>query len=59
MRPFANISQDSPFADEAEVVFMAGSVFRIDKVHQKEDGVFYIRMTVVGDDEDKLDEPNN
>jgi hypothetical protein len=59
MRLFANISQDSTFADEAEVVFMAGSVFRIDEVHQKEHGVFYIRMTVVGDDEDELHEPNN
>jgi hypothetical protein len=59
MRPFADISQRSWFPDEKEILFMAGSVFQIDKVLQNADGVFTINMTVSGGNEDELHDLNN
>jgi len=59
MRPFADISQLSLFPGESEILFMAGSVFRINEVRKDPDGIFTIRMTVSGDNEDELHDLNN
>jgi hypothetical protein len=59
MRPFADISQSSLFPDEREILFMAGSVFRIDNVLLNADVVFTIHMTVSGGNDDELHDLNN
>ena len=54
MRPFADISQYSNFANESEVLFMLGSIFRLDGIQDDDDGVSIIRMTLCGDDDNDL-----
>ena len=50
-KPFADISSRSEFADESEVLFMVGSIFRLERVHQNNDQVSIIRLTFCDDDE--------
>jgi tetratricopeptide (TPR) repeat protein len=53
-KPFADISKHSDFSDEAEVLFMLGSIFRLKSIDRGEDQVWIVRMTLCSDDEHDL-----
>ncbi|CAF1450252.1 unnamed protein product, partial [Rotaria sordida] len=54
-KPFADISKHSEFADESEVLFMIGSIFRLNSInHNDADKMWIIRMTLCSDDEHNL-----
>ncbi|CAF1013688.1 unnamed protein product [Adineta steineri] len=54
-KPFADITEFSEFKDEAEVLFMLGSIFRLDSVkHSRNDQVWIIEMTLCNDEENDL-----
>ncbi|CAF3209733.1 unnamed protein product [Rotaria sp. Silwood2] len=55
-KPFADITSQSQFDDEAEVLFMLGSIFRLVDIRQDGTGVTIIRMILCGDDEHELKE---
>ena len=53
-KPFADISKYSHFNNEMEVLFMIGSIFRLKSIHQNEDQIWIIEMSLCGDDDCKL-----
>jgi tetratricopeptide (TPR) repeat protein len=53
-KPFADISSYSSFADESEVLFMLGSIFRLDNITRDADQVWIIQMTLCSDSEHDL-----
>ena len=54
-KPFANIASFSEFAGEGEVLFMLGSIFRINEVQQSKDREYWtIRLTLCSDDDHDL-----
>ncbi|CAF0961802.1 unnamed protein product [Rotaria sordida] len=54
-KPFADITEYSEYKDEAEVLFMLGSIFRLDSVNRSKHGqVWIIQMTLCNDDEHNL-----
>lgn len=53
-KPFADISSYSCFADESEVLFMLGSIFRLDNITRDDDQVWIIQMTLCSDDDHDL-----
>ncbi|CAF3613462.1 unnamed protein product, partial [Rotaria socialis] len=55
-KPFADISTHSHFSGESEVLFMLGSIFRLNSIdHSSNDQVWIIRMTLCSDDEHDLE----
>jgi tetratricopeptide (TPR) repeat protein len=55
-KPFADISILSHFSDESEVLFMLGSIFRLNYISHGDAGVWTIGMSLCGDDEHNLKE---
>ncbi|CAF3316418.1 unnamed protein product, partial [Rotaria socialis] len=56
-KPFADISTHSHFSGESEVLFMLGSIFRLNSIdHSSNDQVWIIRMTLCSDDEHDLEQ---
>ncbi|CAF1396320.1 unnamed protein product [Adineta steineri] len=54
-KPFADISKHSYFSDESEVLFMIGSIFRINNIYRDDkDQIWIIKMTLCNDDEHGL-----
>ena len=53
-KPFADISSHSSFVDESEVLFMLGSIFRLNDIIRENDQIWTIRMTMCSDDEHDL-----
>ncbi|CAF4076836.1 unnamed protein product, partial [Adineta steineri] len=53
-KPFANISKHSDFPDESEVLFMIGSIFRLNSIDHNDDQIWIIKMTLCDDDEHDL-----
>ncbi|CAF3758372.1 unnamed protein product, partial [Rotaria magnacalcarata] len=54
-KPFADISKYSEFPQETEVLFMLGSIFRLDSIDRNsDDPVWIIRMTLCSDDDHNL-----
>ena len=53
-KPFADISLYSCFTSESEVLFMSGSIFRLNDVSKGEDQIWRIQMTLCSDDEHDL-----
>jgi tetratricopeptide (TPR) repeat protein len=53
-KPFADISSYSCFSDESEVLFMLGSIFRLDQITRDADQVWIIQMTLCNDSEHDL-----
>jgi hypothetical protein len=47
--PFADISEFSSMTDEKEVLFFAGTVFRIDSVELQDDSTWIIKLTLSED----------
>jgi tetratricopeptide (TPR) repeat protein len=51
-KPFADISSYSKFPDESEILFMLGSIFRLNSVkYNKNDKIWIIHMTLCSDNE--------
>jgi tetratricopeptide (TPR) repeat protein len=50
-KPFADISSFSKYPNEAEILFMVASIFRLDHIFQNEAGIWTIEMTLCGDDD--------
>lgn len=54
-KPFANISSHSAFPEESEILFMLGSIFRVQNIKRdKSDKVWIIQMTLINDNELEL-----
>jgi tetratricopeptide (TPR) repeat protein len=54
-QPFSEISHLSAFVEEEEILFMAGSIFRIGDIKYNEEEQFYsIRLTLLGLDDNEL-----
>ncbi|CAF1118606.1 unnamed protein product [Adineta steineri] len=56
-RPFANIKLCSEFPTEDEVLFMAGSVFRLEDIGVEKDNkevMYIIKLTLCGDNDNQL-----
>ena len=54
-KPFADIRTYSDFPEESEVLFMIGSIFRLDEISRSKDGQVWItQMALCGDDEHDL-----
>ena len=53
-KPFGNIMQHSAFSDEGEVLFMIGSMFRVNSVDRNKDKVWVIKMTLCNENEHDL-----
>jgi len=55
-KPFADISSYSAFREEFEILFMIGSIFRIEDVRQDDDEIWIIQMRLCSDDHHHLKE---
>ncbi|CAF4012957.1 unnamed protein product [Adineta steineri] len=53
-KPFADISQHSHFPEDSEVLFMIGSIFRLNNINRNDDQIWIITMTLCNDDEHDL-----
>jgi tetratricopeptide (TPR) repeat protein len=53
-KPFANISSQSEYDSESEVLFMFGSIFRLNDISCDDNQVWIIRMSMCGDEEHDL-----
>jgi tetratricopeptide (TPR) repeat protein len=54
-KSFADIRNLSHFPVESEILFMLGSIFRLERIsHNDDDKVWIIQMTLCGDDEHEL-----
>ncbi|CAF3876545.1 unnamed protein product [Rotaria sp. Silwood1] len=53
-KPFADISMLSKFADESEVLFMLGSIFRLNSINRDDNQIWIIGMSLSRDDEHSL-----
>ena len=53
-KPFADITSQSDFPIETEVLFMMGSIFRLNKITLEDDQLWIIKMTLCSDDEHDL-----
>ncbi|CAF1197861.1 unnamed protein product [Rotaria sordida] len=54
-KPFADITKYSEYKDEAEVLFMLGSIFRLGSVNRSKHGqIWLIQMTLCNNDEHDL-----
>ncbi|CAF2646719.1 unnamed protein product [Rotaria sp. Silwood2] len=62
VKPFADVSIYSQFSDENEILFMIGTIFRIDEVIKKEEyeqGFTIVRLSLIGDNDYDLSEVVN
>ncbi|CAF0738460.1 unnamed protein product [Adineta steineri] len=53
-KPFADISEYSHFPEDSEVLFMIGSIFRLNNIDRNDDQIWIIKMTLCNDDEHDL-----
>ncbi|CAF4314966.1 unnamed protein product, partial [Adineta steineri] len=53
-KPFASINKISQFPQEEEVLFMLGSIFRINSIKLGNDKIWNIKMSLCSDDEHSL-----
>ncbi|CAF1439571.1 unnamed protein product, partial [Adineta steineri] len=53
-KPFADISKHSYFPSESEVLFMIGSIFRLNSINRNDDQIWIIKMTLCNDNEHDL-----
>ncbi|CAF1197322.1 unnamed protein product [Adineta steineri] len=53
-KPFADISKHSDFPNESEVLFMIGSIFRLNNIKRNGDQIWIIKMTLCNDNEHDL-----
>jgi tetratricopeptide (TPR) repeat protein len=53
-KPFADITEKSAFPNESEILFMAGSIFRIIDIQLKNDGISVVQLVLCSDDDHDL-----
>lgn len=53
-KAFADINKYSDFADEGEVLFMLGSIFRLKSVHCDQNRIWIVQMNLCSDDDHDL-----
>jgi hypothetical protein len=53
-KPFADISEHSDYHNESEVLFMIGSIFRLESINQNDKQIWIIKMTLSTDEEHGL-----
>ncbi|CAF0877888.1 unnamed protein product [Adineta steineri] len=53
-KPFADIRKHSCFPHESEVLFMIGSIFRLNNIYRNDDQIWIVEMTLCNDDEHDL-----
>jgi tetratricopeptide (TPR) repeat protein len=53
-KPFADITKHSDYPGEAEVLFMIGSIFRLESIDQNDKQVWIVKMTLSSDEEHGL-----
>jgi tetratricopeptide (TPR) repeat protein len=53
-KPFANITEKSAFPDESEILFMAGSIFRMIGIDLNMNGISVIQLSLCNDDDHNL-----
>lgn len=53
-KPFANISMYSDYPGESEVLFMIGSIFRVESIRSNDTKIWIIRMSLCSDEEHDL-----
>lgn len=53
-KPFADITEQSYFPSESEVLFMLGSIFRLRHINCNDDGIWIIQMTLCSDNDHDL-----
>ncbi len=53
-KPFADISKQSCFTNESEVLFMLGSIFRLESINCNDDQIWIIQMSCCSEDEHDL-----
>lgn len=51
VKPFSDLTQFSHLPLEEEVLFMAGSIFRLHDIHLDQDGIWNIRMSLCSDND--------
>ncbi len=51
-KPFADISEHSDYHNESEVLFMIGSIFRLESIYQNDKQIWIIKMTLSSDEEE-------
>ena len=54
VKSFADITQLSYFPVENEILFMMGTIFRVDKIFSDENQIWIVQMTLCGDDDNHL-----
>ena len=54
IKPFGKINQHSAFTDEDEVLFMIGSMFRLNSIDRNKDEVWVIKMTLCNENDHDL-----
>jgi tetratricopeptide (TPR) repeat protein len=52
-KPFADISEHSDYPTESEVLFMIGSIFRLESIDQNDTHVWIVRMSLSSDEEQR------
>ena len=55
-KPFADVSKYSEFKDEHEILFMFGSIFRVEKIYQEIEPVWIVKMRLCDDDDNDIQE---
>jgi tetratricopeptide (TPR) repeat protein len=53
-KPFADISKHSEYSNESEVLFMLGSIFRLENIKRNDDQIWIIRLSLCSDEEHAL-----
>jgi tetratricopeptide (TPR) repeat protein len=53
-KSFADISKHSEYSNESEVLFMLGSIFRLENINCNDNQIWIIRMSLCSDDEHDL-----
>ncbi|CAF1340244.1 unnamed protein product [Adineta ricciae] len=54
IKPFSNITALSYYPDEEEILFMVGSIFKINKVRQDSHGIWIIQLSLCSFDDHQL-----
>jgi tetratricopeptide (TPR) repeat protein len=54
IKPFSNITSHSYFANEAEVLFMIGSIFQLIRVYHNQDGIWIVQMKLCTSNDHQL-----
>ena len=54
IKPFSNITSFSFYPNEEEILFMVGSIFRLNNVFKDIDGIWIILMSLCSSDDNQL-----